>query len=215
MFNSQMIKVIINADDFGYSYIFNKKILELLEKEFIHSTTVMTGFITEKQKDQVKKLITLTSEKNISVGLHVVFDLEKPLLVQAREQFQTFKKIFGFNPSHIDYHKHKSENCMSAINTLGIEQQLPVRFMKIPPTTKHTTHPVFGTLPFDVEKVKQFLEQISDGESCEIMCHPGEYDPESRSSFNAERKKDFEGITKIQEYFRTHPNIKNTSYNDL
>ncbi len=43
-----MKKIIINADDFGYSYIFNKSILDLIKKKLISSTTVMVNYITKK-----------------------------------------------------------------------------------------------------------------------------------------------------------------------
>ena len=51
-----MIKLIINADDFGYSKVFNEKILDLLEKDFIKSTTVLVNWITDEQKEQIQRL---------------------------------------------------------------------------------------------------------------------------------------------------------------
>ena len=51
-----MIKLIINADDFGYSKVFNEKILELLEKGYVKSTTVLVDWITPDQKPQVARL---------------------------------------------------------------------------------------------------------------------------------------------------------------
>ena len=47
-----MIKLIINADDFGYSKVFNEKILDLLKKGYIKSTTVMVNWITQEQDKQ-------------------------------------------------------------------------------------------------------------------------------------------------------------------
>jgi predicted glycoside hydrolase/deacetylase ChbG (UPF0249 family) len=48
--------LIINSDDFGYSSVFNEKILELLHDGKISSTTVMVKWITDDQKNQLAKL---------------------------------------------------------------------------------------------------------------------------------------------------------------
>ncbi len=94
-----MIKLIINADDFGYSKVFNEKMLDLLERGFIKSTTVLIDRVTDSQAHQIRRLTALNEAGRISVGLHVDFDLEKPLLQQAKEQFEQFKKIFKVKPS--------------------------------------------------------------------------------------------------------------------
>ena len=44
--------LIINADDFGMSNIFNEVILELLEKEHVRSTSVM---VKRGNLDQIKE----------------------------------------------------------------------------------------------------------------------------------------------------------------
>ena len=66
-----MKQLIINADGFGYSYIFNKSILYLIEKDLISSTTVMVNWITKEQDEQVQKLISLKNLHNVSIGLHL------------------------------------------------------------------------------------------------------------------------------------------------
>ena len=54
--------LIINADDFGYSEVFNEKILELIEEGFVSSTSVMVDWMDENQKKQIEKLIELSPE---------------------------------------------------------------------------------------------------------------------------------------------------------
>src|SRR3989344_6671871 len=100
-----MIKLIINADDFGYSPVFNEKILDLLDKDFIKSTTVLINRVSKDQDLQIKRLVSLCKTKKISVGLHTEFDLKLPLRQQIREQYDKFISIFGLQPSHLDIHK--------------------------------------------------------------------------------------------------------------
>lgn len=40
--------LIINSDEFGYSQIFNKFILNLIEKNLLTSTTIMINWIIEE-----------------------------------------------------------------------------------------------------------------------------------------------------------------------
>lgn len=158
-----MIGIIINADDFGYSKIFNEKILDLLRRGFLKSTTVMIDCIEEDQFDQIIDLIELKKHSDIRVGLHVVFDPKAPLYDQIDSQFQRFLDIFPFTPSHLDLHKHTADiNCIHTVIQYGMSKNLPVRHLKIPPRTKHTTHPVFSSVPFDLSESIRFLETLQD-----------------------------------------------------
>ena len=179
-----MIKLIINADDFGYSKVFNEKILNLLERGFVKSTTVLINYVTDEQKNQVSRLVGLNNTADISVGLHVFFDSKRPMEGQLKEQFDKFKNIFEFNPSHFDFHKGKvdineterNNKYIEAIDIFARNLNLPVRNYEresLKLTTKHTTRPRFSTVPFDLDKAISFLNELTDGESCEIACHPG------------------------------------------
>jgi len=61
-----MIKLIINADDFGYSKLFNKMILELIAEKAVTSTSVMIDELDFEQKEQTKKLISFDIQKESS-----------------------------------------------------------------------------------------------------------------------------------------------------
>ena len=99
-----MKKLIINADDFGYSYIFNKSILDLLKEESIYSTTVMVNWITENQKDQIADLIQIFQHGRVSVGLHIE-KVSDNVSDDIKNQVDTFKVMFDFMPTHFDIHK--------------------------------------------------------------------------------------------------------------
>jgi len=99
--------LIINADDFGMSQIFNEVILDLIKKDLIYSTTVMIDRVTDNQKKQFDELIALSKNKNLSVGLHLEFRYSD-YPSQIKSQYNKFKEVLGFNPSHIDIHKAHS-----------------------------------------------------------------------------------------------------------
>ena len=69
-----MKKIIINADDFGMSRVFNEIILDLLAKEFIKSTSVLVTRGLNDQLDQIERLKEIMEQKDISVGLHLESD---------------------------------------------------------------------------------------------------------------------------------------------
>lgn len=217
-----MIKLIINADDFGYSRVFNEKILEFLEKGFINSTTVMVNRIDETQNSQLERLIKLSKSEKISVGLHVEFDTKKftkpQIIEQIEEQYQKFKSIFDFKPSHLDIHKLvASKELIFEINRFAESNSLAVRNHGLKTSAKHTTYPVFHCTGWvlKLDEIMEFLRTVTDGSSCELICHPGKYDPESKSSLNKEREEDCEIITKLHAVLKNQNSIQNVSYLDL
>ncbi len=209
-----MIKLIINADDFGMSMIFNEKILELLEKRLIKSTTVMINRVTEEQRTQLNKLVSLKDK--ISIGLHVELDLEKPMPEQVEEQYNKFIKVFGFKPSHLDVHKMtRNENAVKTINEFAHKHNLPTRNHDIPSDTKQTTDRVLVSVKGDYEEILNFLKKMNDGHSYEIAMHPGKYDSSSKSSLNKQREAEFDCIVRLQDFLRENKNVKLISYLEL
>jgi len=215
-----MKKLIINADDFGSSRVFNDKILELLEKGFIKSTTVMVGRLNEAMHAQIKKL---NSIKGISIGLHFELNLSKPLTKQMTLQYNKFMGVFGFPPSHIDMHipfadreKAKDPAIIQTLNGFAERHVIPVRNHGVPANVKQTTHPAFHNETFTlvIEEIEAFLATIKEGESAELITHPGDYDPESKSSLNKERKDDFDKIIQLQPILHKL-GITNISYLEL
>jgi predicted glycoside hydrolase/deacetylase ChbG (UPF0249 family) len=131
-----MKRLIINADDFGYSEGITLGIKEAFEIGLVTSTSLIVN------KDHSEQALDLTREiKDVSVGIHFNLDDGTPLsppeqvrtLVNEQEQFydgKTFRfrlflgKIrseeiyleleaqlikflsFGIQPSHIDFHHH-------------------------------------------------------------------------------------------------------------
>lgn len=127
------MKLIINADDLGYSKSINKGIYESIKKGIVTSTTVMVNMPDFEDAFQLFK-----NEKNIGIGLHLNITKGKPLgsnyvdiiddkgnfkkyneivtlnnEVEIKEEIQlqltTFIEKFKTVPTHIDSHHHLHE----------------------------------------------------------------------------------------------------------
>jgi predicted glycoside hydrolase/deacetylase ChbG (UPF0249 family) len=208
--------LIINADDFGYSKIFNPEILRLLKNGFISSTTVMINWVNDEQDAQIKELIELNQSHNISVGLHLEFN-DNNFLPEIKRQHEAFVKTFGFEPSHIDLHKSTYLNDVDdIIATYCNENNLPSRnhgVAKIKANASTNGEALSGTnLGFD--ELKSVIEKFKDGESYEILFHPGKYDPNCKSSLNKQREDDVKKIEEINSFLKKS-NIKLINFKEL
>ena len=61
-----MRKVIITADDFGMSTVFNSEILKFADMKMISSVSVMVNRNIVKQKKHIKLLIDIARKSNFS-----------------------------------------------------------------------------------------------------------------------------------------------------
>jgi len=207
--------LIINADDFGYSDIFNAKILELLERSLVSSTTVMVNRITDEQTKQIKKLLELKKSQNISIGLHLEFSDEnfKP---EIEKQYAKFVSIFGFDPSHIDIHKSTFlRESFPIVIQFCKEKHLPCRNHNIVDVdVVKTKNEVMSGTKMSFEELKKTLESFKDNETYEIFFHPGMYDLGCKSSLNKERELDTKKIEEIYPVIKEN-NIQLISYLNL
>ena len=198
-----MKKLIVNADDFGYSRVFNESILDLAEKGFITSTSVMVEWIDESQSEQIQQLIDLSDK--VSVGLHMDFkstDFDSEIERQAEK----FKQVFGFDPAHIDIHKstYKFDGYPHIIK-YSQDHQIPCKNINVEPFTKWMMKDeIFDGTKKSFEEIEQWMSGLKDGGYYAAIFHPGKYDPESKSSFNEIRERDTENIiqmnSKLSEY---------------
>ncbi|MCK5040630.1 MAG: ChbG/HpnK family deacetylase [Candidatus Aenigmarchaeota archaeon] len=207
--------LIINADDFGYSKIFNEKILNLIENNMISSTTVMVNHINQNQQRQVQKLIKLAKSHNISIGLHLEFS-NKSFELETKKQFDKFISVFRFKPSHLDIHRYGDfKESFLFIPGFCKRNDLPCRNHNRDTSGVLTTkNEVFVGTGKSLEELQQWICNLNDGESYEVMFHPGSYDPESKSALNKDRKLDFININKINPFLLKNE-IKLISYFDL
>ena len=207
--------LIINADDFGMSKVFNEVILDLIKKDLIRSTTVMVNRVIDNQKSQFDELISLSKNKNLSVGLHLEFkDNNYP--PQVKSQFQKFTEMLGFNPSHLDIHRSRDwKDPFSYVADFCREHTLPFRNRSaVFPGVKTTSTEVFFGTYEDFKNIEEWLTNLEDEKYYEILFHPGKYDPNCKSSLNKDREKDAENIKKLNTILGKN-SIKVVSYLDL
>lgn len=213
----RMTNLIINADDFGLSTVFNRVILDLARRNKISSTTVMVDRMvnSDTQISQTKELIELRDTHNLSVGLHAEFP-DSDYQAHLTSQFNKFKQFFDTAPSHIDIHK---------ANSIPDSQPIVAAFCRMHGLPKRSDGVVYeGVISTDLPAFFGSVEKFSEIENwvsklgvdhfAEILFHPGQYDPNCQSSLNRDRERDVVHIEKLNSLL-TKFNITSASYLDL
>ncbi|WP_312470374.1 chitin disaccharide deacetylase [Neobacillus sp.] len=158
-----MTKLVINADDFGYSKGVNLGIIEAFNFGVVTSTTMMTNMPGAEHAAALAK-----DNPGLGVGIHLVVDCGTPVnndvpslidekgsfhnvegLVQIAEVVDIEKEFtsqiekflsFGLNPTHIDshHHVHSHERIYPIMEKIAQKYQLPIR--KVSDDPKHTSN---------------------------------------------------------------------------
>lgn len=182
--------LIVNADDFGYSYSINKGIIEAHTKGIVTSTSVMVDAIAAQEAKG------LTQFSDLSIGLH--FEVKAIVNVQAEleRQIEKFISIVGREPDHLDSHKKHTttEGIKEVLEAYSAKHSIPVRD--------------FGNAKFidvffgfhsggdvSVAQLKKAIDLATD-EYNEIMCHVGYSDDYLRehSSYNDPREQELASV---------------------
>lgn len=182
--------LIVNADDFGYSYSINRGIIEAHEKGIVTSTSVMVDAIAAEEAKE------LLNYPNLSVGLH--FELKSIVNVEAEltRQVGKFVTILGVMPDHIDTHKNhpNAEGIKEVLLGYSKEHNIPVRdfgYIKFIDSFfgMHSNGDV------SVAQFKKAIDQATDDYN-EIMTHVGYCDDyiRGRSSYNELRETELQSI---------------------
>lgn len=184
--------LIINADDFGISEVFNEQILNLIQNNHIKSTTVMVNRIDIiKQNHQLIHLSNLKHNFGISVWLHLEF-LNESFEHQIQRQYDIFVDLFWFEPSHIDLHKLAYiEDSYKYIEEFCITNKLPMRNLWIySEDVIMTTNRAFSGTGKSIEEISARIENLVYNDVQEILFHPWAYDPDCKSTLNKDRELD-------------------------
>ena len=216
-----MKKLIINADDFWMSKIYNKEIIDLAKRNIISSISVMTKRWIENQIEDVEELKKSCNLINISIGLHLEFlQKEENYKEEINKQLKSFYDSFWFQPNHIDIHKdiptfEFDEKCTRQVIAFANSMKIPSRNRaNILLSEKHTDWSMFIVSKKPKEDVFSRLSSLENGKSYELVCHPGRFDPEIQSSLNKEREDDVKMILHINE-LKEKMNIEIVSFKDL
>lgn len=182
--------IILTSDDFGLSTIYNEKILEMLESNYLTSTSVMVNRISAKQTYQINELISINKNNCISIGLHLELS-EIDYINEIQLQFGLFEKYFGFAPDYIDI--HKSNHFKGDYNKLAeFCNSKHIAFRQYPLTTCSVASPTLSITAtnMNIEALEKTIEGFKNNKTYEIVFHIGVYDPNSRSKLNKERELD-------------------------
>lgn len=207
------MKLILNADDFGYTKEINRGIMHGMRNGIITSTTVLTNCEIDPSDCEELKSI-----KHIGIGLHLNLTLEKPLtngssiqdnngyfydrkqldfsqlnLTEVEQEFRAqikrFIELFQQLPSHFDSHHsiHDHPTILTITLKLMQEYKMPARRL-----SNIAFVPNFFGQNASVENLKEIIIKHKDQECIEIMTHPGYCDDilRSKSSYSDNRENE-------------------------
>ena len=151
------MKMIINADDFGYSAGINYGIFEAYKNGVLTSATLMTGMPGAEHAAEMMRIIpgmgvglhlntalgkpgnskrkTLTDENGFFIKPDKVLELnmeynDEELYDELKEQFERFAALTGQMPTHMDSHlfsSDKLEKVKKIALVLANEYKIPLR----------------------------------------------------------------------------------------
>lgn len=203
-----MAKLIVNADDFGYSAGINYGIIECHIHGIVNSATMMMNMSGTNHAIELAKQFP-----SLKVGIHLVLTCGRPLLnhvpslVDKEGNFKSLSHLMndrdidldelerewtaqidafyqaGLTPNHFDshHHVHGFEEFYPVVKSLSEKYGLPVR------KTGHIANlPYYSDVFFDdfysdnvSESYFEALQQrVENDQTIEIMTHPGFIDHE-------------------------------------
>ena len=199
-----MVNLIISADDFGYSPVFNETMLELASQGYLSAISIMIKSVDDQiQSRQARTLIDLRKKQNISLGLHLMFDRNNQEDT-IQDQWDRFITFFGFQPDFLDLHKPDSYPAeVERVTEYCRAHYIPCRNYGQVLTGVRTTDKevLAGTINFgpimDFTDIIDWMKSLTPDKYYEIQFHPGKFDPQTRSSINIARELDAENIIRL------------------
>lgn len=184
--------LIINADDFGYSFSVNKGIIEAHTKGVVTSTSVLVDAIAAKEAAKLKQY------PELSVGLHFYVTDFANVRDELDRQIDKFVSIVGAMPDHIDTHKihlTRHEGYGTVLPEYSKKHAIPLRQLSgVKFIESFFGMPNPGAV--SLEQLKRSIDEATE-EYNEIMCHVGYSDDYLRehSSYNDLREQELRAIT--------------------
>jgi chitin disaccharide deacetylase len=199
-------RLVVNADDFGYSSGINRGIVECHARGVVTSTSLMvTGHA-------VPEALELSREHpGLSIGLHWDvfgederdFDLDDTAAVrdELERQLDEFHRLLGKAPTHVDSHRHahREPHLMPLfeewVEPLGVPLRGDgrVRFIGgfYAQWEWEVTTLEYVSVPFFERLLR---EEVGEGWN-EISCHPGYVTPGLKGVYLGEREEEIRTLT--------------------
>ncbi|EEL48503.1 hypothetical protein bcere0022_42440 [Bacillus cereus Rock3-44] len=203
----KMIRLIVNADDFGLTEGTNYGIIEGHVNGIVNSTTMMMNM------PGVEHAVRLAKEhKTLGVGVHLVLTAGKPLLSDApslisadgffhkqsvvregninpeeveREWTAQIEKFlsYGLTPTHLDshHHVHSLPILHDVLERLATKYDVPIRRCEQERAVRPFSDVFYSDFYSDGVQEDYFVtlkERVGAGKTVEVMAHPAYIDPE-------------------------------------
>jgi len=185
-------RLIVNADDLGFTAGINRGILEAHERGIVTSTSLMVDRPGAEDGAEIARRMP-----SLSVGLHAVLIHHDELTVTAEtcaaeleRQLSRFEQLVGGRPTHVDshHHTHRDPRIRDVFVAFAERQALPMREH----TVRHRAD-YYGEQAIGVESLLDILDRLEDGDT-ELGCHPG-YADGLQSRYAAPRERELETLT--------------------
>ena len=201
---TNMKRIIINADDFGYSRAVNWGIIDAHAEGLLTSTTLMTNMPAAEHAFMLGH-----AHENLGIGVHLTLTCGRPLLdkhhtlvdadgnfkknsqyqgkfhIDPDELYREWKAQIekflgsGLTPTHLDSHHHVNNLApvLPVFKRLAREYRLPVRNNFEAAGLEFTTTDFFQYEPdILIADNEKILTTFGEAETVEIMCHPAYID---------------------------------------
>lgn len=203
------LRLILNADDFGYDPAVTRGIARAMREGVVSSTTMIVN--SPHSEDAAKQ------SDGLAIGLHLNLvrfpavsdgseqrDDAKPseefVVRETRAQLEKLKALIGREATHIDVHKHAhlQPQVLAGLATVAKERGLAVRSIN---AEMRSTLRSLGVQTNDVflgdaardaywtpERFEEILAQVPSDGLVELMCHPGYANSHVPSGYSAQRE---------------------------
>lgn len=187
-----MRRLIVNADDLGFTSGINRGIVEAHERGIVTSASLMVDRPAAAEGGAIARRTPA-----LSVGLHAVLDHHEELTVapadcrdELSRQLARFEELVGAPPTHIDshHHVHRDERIHVAFAEFADEHRLPMRERTVPHCPDY-----YGASAIGVDNLLELLSRLEEGDS-ELGCHPG-YADGLVSRYTLEREDELRALT--------------------
>lgn len=193
----QWPKLIITADDYGMSPLFNHGIEEVAQQGIITGISVMI----KRPYIEPAKL----KFPHIALGLHLELD-GNSTLQEIQSQIKSFQGTFGQLPAYLDGHQHKHLTSKNLPRIVAIDEKLglPVRSRndedraQLKAVGIPTPDSFISWHPDRLHVLQERLTAATTFNLSELVVHPGYFDPACDYPYNHEREAELQFLKSRQ-----------------
>lgn len=179
--------LVVNADDFGYSYSINRGIIEAHSNGIVTSTSVMVDAVAANEAKD------LTKYPDLTIGLHLELADLNNVKSELKRQIDKFVSIVGRMPDHIDTHKRHTtdEGIKEVLAEYAEAHKTHVRNFGV----KHIGSFGINSNDASIEQLKKSVDEATE-QFNELMTHCGYSDDYLRehSSYSDPREQELKAI---------------------